>query len=219
MLDIGAERVGLTVCEDIWEPGPPASEESLAGATLILNISASPYHAGKGMERERMFAQRARENSACVAFCALVGGQDELLFDGHSCVIDHTGATLARAAQFQEEMLLCDVDLAAARAARLRDAGHRPAARRAEGRAVVLAPLAAHGRADPSSASSFGAAGAGQLREPLAPVEAEVYGALALGLHDYVRRTASAMSCSASRAGSTPRSWPVSRPTRSAPSA
>ena len=92
-----------------------------AGATLILNISASPYHAGKGAEREHMFAQRARENLACVAFCGLVGGQDELVFDGHSCVIDHTGATIARAAQFQEELLICDVDLDAAAAARLRD--------------------------------------------------------------------------------------------------
>ncbi len=78
VIDIGAHRVGLTVCEDIWEPGPPASDEALAGATLIINISASPYHAGKGAERERMFAQRARDNLACVAFCGLVGGQDEL---------------------------------------------------------------------------------------------------------------------------------------------
>src|SRR5437764_29494 len=81
-LDIGTERVGLTVCEDMWEPGPPASEEALAGAVLLLNISASPYHAGKGAERERMFGQRARDGLACVAFCALVGGQDELVFDG-----------------------------------------------------------------------------------------------------------------------------------------
>jgi len=141
VIDVGAHRVGLTVCEDIWEPGPPASEEALAGATLILNISASPYHAGKGSERERMFAQRARENLACVAFCGLVGGQDELVFDGHSCVIDHTGATIARAAQFEEELLVCDVDLEAAAAARLRDASHRPVARRSERRALILPAL------------------------------------------------------------------------------
>ncbi len=178
VLDIGTDRVGLTVCEDIWEPGPPASEESLAGATLIVNISASPYHAGKGGERERMFAQRARDNQACVAFCALVGGQDELVFDGHSCVIDHTGRTIARAAQFKEEMLVCDVDLAAAAAARLRDASHRPVAGRAERRASVLPPLAA----PPAGAPQVSA----RMCEPLAPVEAEVYGALTLGLHDYV---------------------------------
>ncbi len=182
VIDIGGERVGLTVCEDIWEPGPPASDEALAGATLIVNVSASPYHAGKGGERERMFAQRARDNLACVAFCGLVGGQDELVFDGHSCVIDHTGATIARAVQFEEEMLLCEVDLAAAAAARLRDAGHRPAARRSEREVSVLSPLGAVARAE------TGATGATALAEPLAPVEAEVYSALKLGLRDYVTK-------------------------------
>jgi NAD+ synthase (glutamine-hydrolysing) len=141
VLDLPGGRVGLTVCGDIWEPGPPASDEALAGAQLIVNISASPYHAGKGAERELMLAQRARENLACVAFCALVGGQDELVFDGHSCVIDHTGRTLARAAQFEQELLVCDVDLQAAAAARLRDAGHRPAARRTPRRVEVLPPI------------------------------------------------------------------------------
>src|SRR5271166_390935 len=182
VLGLGERRIGLTVCEDIWEPGPPASEEALAGATLIANISASPYHAGKGAERERMFAQRARENLACVAFCGLVGGQDELVFDGHSCVLDHTGQTIARAGQFRQELLLCDVDLDAAAAARLRDAGHRPAARRAEQQAAVLPPLpaVAHGAGAGSPARA--------LAEPLAPVEAEVYAALTLGLHDYVQK-------------------------------
>jgi NAD+ synthase (glutamine-hydrolysing) len=181
VIDVGGERVGLTVCEDIWEPGPPASEEALAGATLIINISASPYHAGKGSQRERMFAQRAREHLACVAFCALVGGQDELVFDGHSCVIDHTGATVARAAQFREQLLVCDVDLAAAAAARLRDPSQRPAARRSERRAQVLPALAQEGR-------SAGEPVPTMLTEPLEPVEAEIYGALTLGLHDYVTK-------------------------------
>src|ERR1700682_4811221 len=129
VFDLGEQRIGLTVCEDMWEPGPPATEEAHAGAALIVNVSPSPYHAGKGSERERMFAQRARDNLACVAFCGLVGGQDELVFDGHSCVVDHTGQTIARAAQFREELLVCDVDLDAAVAARLRESGHRPVAR------------------------------------------------------------------------------------------
>jgi NAD+ synthase (glutamine-hydrolysing) len=181
VLDIGSERVGLTVCEDMWEPGPPASEEALAGAVLLLNISASPYHAGKGAERERMFGQRARDGLACVAFCALVGGQDELVFDGHSCVIDHTGTTIARAAQFEEELLVCDVDLQAAAAARLRDPSHRPAARRTEHAARVLpaVEIAETAPADPPLRP---------LAEPLAPVAAEVYRALQLGLGDYVRK-------------------------------
>jgi NAD+ synthase (glutamine-hydrolysing) len=182
VIDIGSHRVGLTVCEDIWEPGPPASDEALAGATLIVNISASPYHAGKGAQRERMFAQRARDNLACVAFCALVGGQDELIFDGHSCVIDHTGRTLARAEQFAEDMLVCDIDLDAAAAARLRDAGHRPPARRASGGVSVLGALPApsHGPAKGTPQISKAAM--------LEPSEAEVYVALTLGLRDYVEK-------------------------------
>jgi len=186
VIDVGDQRVGVTVCEDMWEPGPPASDEAHAGATLILNISASPYHARKGSERERMFAQRARDNVACVAFCALVGGQDELVFDGHSCVIDHTGRTIARAAQFREELLVCDVDLDAAAAARLRDPSQRPAARRSEQRARLLPALPATVTAP--SASIPMVASLGSLSEPLAPVEAEIYGALTLGLHDYVEK-------------------------------
>jgi NAD+ synthase (glutamine-hydrolysing) len=188
VIDIGAHRVGLSVCEDIWEPGPPASEEALAGATLILNISASPYHAGKGSERERMFAQRARDNLACIAFCGLVGAQDELVFDGHSCVLDHTGATIARAAQFQEQLLLCDLDLHAAAAARLRDAGHRPAARSAHAKAIVLPALPASATPSPAAVAARASLPQQALAAPLAPVEAEVYGALTLGLRDYVEK-------------------------------
>ncbi|HEY3828934.1 MAG TPA: NAD+ synthase [Solirubrobacteraceae bacterium] len=188
VLDIGSERVGLTVCEDIWEPGAPASEEALAGASLILNISASPYHAGKGAERERMLAQRAREHLAVVAFCALVGGQDELLFDGHSCVLDHTGTTIARAAQFREDLLVCDVDLTAAAAARLREAGHRSAARRGVAPVQTFAPLPDQAESPTASRPTGSAREASPLHKPLAPLEAEVYAALALGLRDYVEK-------------------------------
>jgi NAD+ synthase (glutamine-hydrolysing) len=184
VFDLGEHRIGLTVCEDIWEPGPPATEEALAGAALIVNISASPYHAGKGSERERMFAQRARDNLACVAFCGLVGGQDELVFDGHSCVVDHTGETIARAAQFREELLVCDVDLDAAVAARLRESGHRPVARSSSApRARILPPAsgADSGATPPTQATP-------RIAELLAPVEAEVYAALTLGLRDYVEK-------------------------------
>jgi NAD+ synthase (glutamine-hydrolysing) len=189
VIDIGDERVGLTVCEDIWEPGPPASDEALSGATLILNISASPYHAGKGMERERMFAQRARDNLAYVAFCALVGGQDELVFDGHSFVIDHTGETIARAAQFREDLLVCDVDLEAAAAVRLREAGHRGGVRAAispgaASRVAVLPGLPAVAHTGEAQAQPTG----GDVAMPIEPVEGEIYEALALGLRDYVEK-------------------------------
>src|SRR3954451_13856183 len=84
VMDLGSVRVGLTICEDIWVPGRPASEEAEAGASVIINPSPSPYPRHKGIERERMLIQRARDTLAAVAFCNLVGGQDELVFDGHS---------------------------------------------------------------------------------------------------------------------------------------
>src|SRR5918993_5711040 len=106
VLDLRGARLGLTICEDIWVPGPPASDEALAGALLVINPSASPYEAGKGSVRERMLVQRARDNLCAVAFCNLVGGQDELVFDGQSALIDHEGQVLARAPQFEEALLV-----------------------------------------------------------------------------------------------------------------
>src|SRR6188474_1018172 len=129
VVQVNGTTVGLTICEDIWEPGPPASDVALAGAEVIVNISASPYHRGKGAERERMLTQRARDSLAYVVYCNLVGGQDELVFDGYSLVIDQEGELVARGEQFAEELIVCDIDPSTADAARLRDARHRPAAR------------------------------------------------------------------------------------------
>jgi NAD+ synthase (glutamine-hydrolysing) len=111
-VEVAGTAVGLTVCEDCWAPGPPAQAEADGGATLIANPSGSPYHRGKGREREAMFAERAREYGAHVAFCNLVGGQDELVFDGQSMLVAPDGTTVARAAQFEEELLLCEVPAA-----------------------------------------------------------------------------------------------------------
>ncbi len=172
--------IGLTICEDIWEPGPPASEEALAGATLLVNISASPYHAGKGLEREQMLAQRARDNLAVVAFCGLVGGQDELVFDGHSLVVDHEGEVVARGGQFSEELLVATIDPDASRASRLRDPRHRPALRRSQPNVPVLARLNL-------PAAPAGEASGGRVARLLEPLE-EVYAALVLGLRDYVSK-------------------------------
>jgi NAD+ synthase (glutamine-hydrolysing) len=178
MIELGETRIGLTVCEDVWEPGPPASDEALAGATVIVNLSASPYHFGKGAERERMLAQRARDNIAAVVFCNLVGGQDELVFDGHSLVIDHEGRVIARAPQFAEDLLVADLDLEGPRALRLRDTRQRPAARRAAVRVPTLAHLQAPGDGAPGAP--------GGPVAPLLEAPAEVYAALVLGLRDYV---------------------------------
>src|SRR3954452_5983846 len=109
MIEVDGVRIGLTVCEDIWHPGFPESEEAAAGASLIVNSSASPYHRGKGLARERMVAERARTNGAAFALCNMVGGQDELVFDGASVVVGPGGELLARAAQFEPELLVCDL--------------------------------------------------------------------------------------------------------------
>ncbi len=110
LLEHGRTLIGPTVCEDVWQPGPPATDLALAGAQLIANISASPYHVGKEREREDMLVTRARDNVCFLAFCNAVGGQDELVFDGHSAVIDDEGKVLARAPGFEEALLVVDVD-------------------------------------------------------------------------------------------------------------
>jgi NAD+ synthase (glutamine-hydrolysing) len=108
-VEAGGATVGLTICEDVWAPGPPAQAEAEQGALLIANPSGSPYHRGKGREREAMFAERSRAYGTYFAFCNLVGGQDELVFDGQSLVTDPAGNPIARAAQFEEELLVCDI--------------------------------------------------------------------------------------------------------------
>ena len=176
LIELNGVTIGLTVCEDIWEPGPPASSEALAGAQVIVNLSASPYHAGKGVERERMLVQRARDNLAAVLFCNMVGGQDELVFDGHSVALDQEGNVLARAPQFEESLTLCTIDPGAVDAARLRDTRHRNAARRERKAVPVLASLAVDA-ADPGDVG-------GEVAE-LLDANAEIYRALTTGLRDY----------------------------------
>jgi NAD+ synthase (glutamine-hydrolysing) len=125
LLRFGEVYIGPTICEDIWQPGPPATDMALAGAQLIANISASPFHVGKDREREEMLRVRARDNSSFVAFCNAVGGQDELIFDGHSIVLDDEGELIARAPGFEEALLVVDVDPVAAVGRRLRDVRRR----------------------------------------------------------------------------------------------
>ena len=149
LLRLGDCLVGVTVCEDMWQPGPPATDLALAGAQLLVNISASPFHVGKDREREEMFAARARDNSAFVALCNMVGGQDELVFDGHSVVLDDEGEVVARAPGFEEALLVVDVDPTAAIGRRLSDARRRALAReREEAPAATVVPLEIAPRAD-----------------------------------------------------------------------
>ncbi len=179
----GEVCLGVSVCEDIWYPAGPPEAQAAAGAELLLNISASPYQSGKIKDRERMLATRAADNVAVVAFCNLVGGQDELVFDGSSMIIDERGNVVARAKSFEEDLVVADVNVGNVFRQRLRDPRRRKDSlaktqagsfERVELPAIALdsvpAPL-------PDS----------PLSPPLEPVE-EVYRALVLGTRDYVRK-------------------------------
>ena len=177
---VNGVTVGLSICEDIWEPGPPASDEALAGAEVIVNISASPYHHGKGSQRERMLVQRARDYLSYVVYCNLVGGQDELVFDGHSLVVDQDGELVARGAQFEQELIVCDIDPSSVYAARLRDARHRPSVRQRRPDVVLLSDLETAGYGAELEVG-------GPRAKPMEP-DQEMYEALVLGLRDYVEK-------------------------------
>ncbi|MBN1629185.1 MAG: NAD+ synthase, partial [Thermoleophilia bacterium] len=111
VVELGKTRLGITICEDIWEEiGPAEVAAGVGDADVILNLSMSPYHAGKGKLREAMLSERARTAGACVCYVNGIGGQDELVFDGQSLAFDPRGGLVARAAQFEEELVLVDVD-------------------------------------------------------------------------------------------------------------
>ena len=183
IFELNGIPIGVTICEDIWEPGPPAMTEALAGAQVIVNLSASPYRVGYGHGRERMLVQRAIDNLAAVVFVNTVGGQDELVFDGHSVAVDQDGRILARCPQFEESLTLCTIDPREVASARLRDTRHRANVRRQRRATPVADPPVVH-------MASLEVAGGGEtvggaMADLLDP-EAEVYAALRTGLRDYV---------------------------------
>ena len=173
--------VGLTICEDIWYPGGPADIACFSGgALLIINISSSPYSVGKSGSRERMLATRAADNVAAVTFTNMVGGQDELVFDGASLVVDHQGKVLARGAQFEEDFIVADLRPEEARNARLHDPRRRYGKSRVPGNEATEAlELPKIRLANPAPLRKV--AHAAWLSK-----EAEVYAALVLATRDYV---------------------------------
>jgi len=179
LLSVGEALIGPTVCEDIWQPGPPATDLALAGAHVIANISASPFHVGKGLEREEMLITRARDNACWVALVNAVGGQDELIFDGHSVVIDEEGEVVARAPSFEEALLVVDIDASTAIARRLVDARRRTLASERE---IPDPPVVDLGepREQQGPVKPY-------VAEPLGDLE-QMRRALELGLHDYVEK-------------------------------
>jgi NAD+ synthase (glutamine-hydrolysing) len=125
---LGDVTLAVNICEDIWYPGEPLTEQALVGdAQLAVNLSASPYHAGKGHDRERMIATRAEDNAIVIGYCNLVGGQDELVFDGQSLVVDEDGVLVARGAAFDEDLIVVDLPLERVFEERLHDPRRRKA--------------------------------------------------------------------------------------------
>ncbi|MBI3321660.1 MAG: NAD+ synthase [Candidatus Omnitrophica bacterium] len=166
ILDLDGVRVGLTICEDLWEQHP-CEALAASGAQVVVNLSASPYHAGKLNVREALFGERARDNRLAVAYCNVVGGQDELVFDGASLFLDAQGREIAHARQFQPDLLVRDLAVGPPRA--MRRAPHAVRVIRVAHRILKRPPL----RCEP-------------IRR-LTETE-EVYEALTLGVRDYVRK-------------------------------
>ena len=162
----GQHPFGVTICEDIWLPGGPTAAQARYGARFICNINASPYHAGKIKLREEIIRAQARSNGVIMAYTNLVGGQDELVFDGQSMVIDKDGTLLARAEAFKEDLLIVDIKLPA------------EATVRSTKRLVKVTDAPARQKKVPVEK---------RVAPPLKAAE-EVYQALVLGLRDYVQK-------------------------------
>jgi NAD+ synthase (glutamine-hydrolysing) len=171
---VAGVRVGITVCEDAWSPSGPIITQAAGGAELIVNVNASPYYAGRIRERETMLATRAADAQVPVVYVNLVGGQDELVFDGASMVFDESGALIARAPQFVEDLLIVDLDVRPGFRRRLLDPRGRVTAAALPEIAVSEAQISPPH--DPP-----------HVERLLAPVH-EVYEALVLGTRDYVAK-------------------------------
>ncbi|MEZ4492793.1 MAG: NAD+ synthase [Dehalococcoidia bacterium] len=183
VFEAGGLTFGVSICEDLWYPGRPLDAMSLAGADLCININASPYQRGRSGDRERMIATRAVDNLIAVAYLNAVGGQDELVFDGASIVFDAEGQLIARAAQFEEELLVVDIDLDQVAQRRLHDPRHR--AERVQ-RGGTLNIDRVRVEYEPSLATPPA------LQQPVAPLlspQEEVWRALTLATRDYLHKT------------------------------
>jgi len=171
---VGGVRVAVSICEDAWSPNGPITTQAAGGAEFVVNVNASPFYAGRLHEREAMLATRAADASVPVLYVNLVGGQDELVFDGASMLFDETGHMVARAKQFEEDFLVVDLDVRPGFRRRLLDPRGRTRAAALPEVAVSEARLGEHD-AEP------------RVEELLPPVR-EVYAALVLGTRDYVRK-------------------------------
>jgi NAD+ synthase (glutamine-hydrolysing) len=182
--EIGDIKFGVNICEDIWYEAGPATTQAYSGAEIIINISASPYHFGRGGIRERMISTRAADNVAVFVYNNLVGGQDELVFDGNSLIVDETGRLIAKGKQFEEDLIIADIDVESVFRTRLHDPRWRKELllheeqgwRQTENIVVSKTPYGTE--KPPLPSRNF---------ERLEK-NAEVYNALVLGTHDYIHK-------------------------------
>lgn len=178
----GDALLGVNICEDIWYPGGPTQVQALAGAQVIINISASPYHAGKGKDRERMLATRAEDNAVALAYVNLIGGQDELVFDGQSLVIDERGHILARGKLFEEDLIVTDINIERVFKERLHDPRRRQDRIELISGAGSIQRISLREKPFEFQRASLTA----RQDENRATLPEEVYQALVVGTHDYV---------------------------------
>jgi NAD+ synthase (glutamine-hydrolysing) len=179
LLVVNGATIGVNICEDIWFPEGPTRTQAAAGAEIIVNINASPFQVGKSRTREQMLATRARDNHVMVTYTNTVGGQDELVFDGCSVIVDHTGDTIARGKAFEEDLIIADLDASAVARARL-----------AQGRQKSLPPRVAAliDRIEVRLPARQSRSVAVPALEPSLDRLDEAYRALVLGVQDYVRK-------------------------------
>lgn len=182
---IGDTWIGINICEDIWYPEGPARLQALAGAEVIININASPYHIGKGKFREDMLSTRASDNVMIVAYLNTVGGQDELVFDGHSIIVDQNGAVITRGKQFAEDLIVVDLDLEGIMMGRLHAPRRRQEVIKLEREAVEKIIIPADKKLRKTTKPRLRSSST--CYTVLEPLE-EVYRALILGTSDYVHK-------------------------------
>jgi NAD+ synthase (glutamine-hydrolysing) len=179
VLQMDGATIGVSICEDIWYPDGPVFMQALSGgAEVIINISSSPYHAGKRQWRERMLATRAGDNTVIVAYNNLVGGQDELVFDGDSLVYDENGILIARGEQFEEDLIVVDLDIESVFRKRLHDPRRRQ---------QKMTTASAEVFSLPSRKRAPGRVSMPTFPTPLSE-DAEIYRALVVGTRDYVQK-------------------------------
>jgi NAD+ synthase (glutamine-hydrolysing) len=175
--------MGITICEDMWYEAGPALVQAYAGAKVLINISASPYHAGKGLFRERMLATRASDSMAIVVHNNLVGGQDELVFDGNSLIINEKGEVIARGKQFEEDLVVADLDVESVFRSQLHDPRRRKETPWIREKLEEAAKIEVSSEYLAIARPSLPPRRVERLDEL-----AEIYQALVLGIRDYVRK-------------------------------